>query len=87
MNRQLAKLWLTTAELCCCFGRCGGKLIWQDGGMHPGMLSPGSTGALAGCQEAGAKPRCNVSLLSSLVRSAAAFTAFQVFLNHLQKQD
>lgn len=79
MNKQLANPQLTRAELLC----------RREGAEEslPGRMEAQSLGLLAGCQEAGAKPRCNVSLLSSLVRSAATFTAFQVFLNHLQKQD
>lgn len=87
MNKQLAKPQLTTAELLCCREGTEESLSSRTEARSPGWLSPGSAGACYPRWLSGAKPRCSVSLLSCLVRSAIAFTAFQVFLNHLQKQD
>lgn len=90
MNKQLAQTWLTKAEHL--RRREGAEqssalAAWRPGAQDGSVLAALEPAALAGWREAGAKPRCNVSLLNSLVRSAVAFTAFQVFLNHLQKQD
>lgn len=88
-SKQLVKPQLTIAELLC--HREGveeahpvGQRPEARNGSAPAAPEPATH---AGWWEAEAKPRYNMSLLSSLVRSAATFTAFQVFLNHLQKQD